>query len=373
MARILYTVNIPRFFLSHRLPLALAAVAAGHDVYVATSDADTEELERIRASGLILHPIPLAQHGTSVAGELRTLLSLIRLYRRVRPDLIHHVTIKPVLYGGLAARLTRVGAVVAALSGLGRAFPAAGRGLRDRALRTALRLALPPATTHLLLQNDEDRETLLGLALTTPTTSSVIRGSGVDAARFSVHPEPAESLPMVLFAGRLMREKGLPAFAEVARRLAGSARFVVVGYAEHSSPDAVPEEIVASWANDGLVEWWGARQDMPDVLSAAAIVVLPTSYGEGVPRILIEAAASGRPIVTTDIPGCRDICRHEVNGLLVAPNDLDALTSAVESLIADRARRREFGRAGRVHFEAAFTLEAITARTLALYDRLLDD
>jgi len=372
MARILYTVNIPRFFVSHRLPLALAARAAGHDVHVATSDTDPVSLARIRDAGLTLHPIPLAQHGTSPVGELRTLAALVRLYRRIRPDLLHHVTIKPVLYGGIAARLAGSPPVVAAMSGLGRAFRGEDGEAADLRgpLRVALRLALPRRTTRAVFQNVEDRDTFVRLGLAELDRTVVIRGSGVDPEVFTVTPEP-DGPPTVLYAGRLMREKGLERFVDLARQLAGRARFAVAGYPEPSSPDVVPVATVESWAAEGVIEWLGARDDMPAVYAAASIVVLPTVYGEGVPKTLIEAASCGRAVVTTDIPGCRDVCRDGVNGLLVAPYDDAALHAAVLRLIEDRELRARMGSAGRRLVEQEFSLERVTGATLDLYAELL--
>lgn len=372
MARILYTVNIPRFFVSHRLPLALAASAAGHDVHVATANTDPVNLARIRDAGLTLHPIPLEQHGTSPLGELRSLIAIVRLYRRLRPELLHHVTIKPVLYGGIAARLAGSPPVVAAMSGLGRAFRGEDGGAADLRgpLRAALRFALPNRTTHALFQNVEDRDAFVQLGLAELDRTTVIRGSGVDPHVFTVAPEAA-GRPTVLYAGRLMRQKGLERFVALARSLGEQARFVVAGYPEPSSPDVVPIATVEAWAEEGIIAWLGARDDMPAVYAAASIVVLPTIYGEGVPKTLIEAASCGRAIVTTDIPGCRDVCRDGENGLLVAPYDDEALRAAVLRLVGDRDLRARMGAAGRRLVEEEFSLEHVTSATLALYADLL--
>ena len=385
--RLLFVVNIPRFFLSHRLPIALAARDAGYEVHVATSGSDPENIARIRELGLTVHPIPLVQHGRSPLGELRTVLALVGLYRRLRPDLLHHVTIKPLLYGGLAARLTRRRAVVAAMSGLGRAFrdDTGQPRLPGRTLRAALRFALPPTSTHLLFQNAEDLQVFRDLGLVGAAQSTLVRGSGVDHQRFHHVPGPRagagaratagtqaeDARPVVLYAGRLMWQKGLGTFAELAGRLADVARFRIAGYSEAGSPDAVPIEQVERWASEGLVEWLGARDDMPEVIAAADLVVLPTVYGEGVPKTLIEAAACGRAIVTSDAPGCRDICQDGVNGLLTTPGDLDELEAAIRRLVDDPALRERMGAAGRRIVEDGFSLDRVVSETLALYERLL--
>lgn len=372
--RLLFVVNIPRFFLSHRLPLALAARDAGYDVHVATADDDPVNLERIRDTGLPVHPIPLVQHGRRPIDELRTFIALVRLYRRLRPDILHHVTIKPLIYGGIAARLTGRRSVVAAMSGLGRTFlDAAGRPVRPGlALRLALRSALPRPTTQLLFQNSEDLEMFRDLGLVDTAQATLIRGSGVDLRRFRDVPEPPASAdgPVVLYAGRLMRQKGLHTLAEVARRLSGVARFHIAGYAETGSPDAVPVEQVEDWAKEGHVVWLGSRDDMPELMASANIVVLP-SFREGVPKVLIEAAASGRPIVTSDVPGCREVCQDGINGLLTAPGDPDALERAIRRLIVDADLRRRMGAAGRRIAEEEFALDRVIEETLRLYERML--
>lgn len=372
MARVLYTVNIARFFVSHRLPLALAARDAGHDVHVATAD-DPLEVATVRAAGLPWHAIPLEQHGTSPIGEARTLAALTALDVRLRPDLVHLVSIKPVVHGGLAARLTRVPAVVAAMSGLGQVFDddATGERLRRRVL-PLMRVALAHPNAVLVLQHTEDRDRLVALDVVAAERTRVIRGSGVDLARFAPSPPPEGPLPVVLFAGRLMWRKGLGRFVELARALRGRARFVVVGYPEPTAPDAVPLTEVEVWAAEGAIEWWGRRdEDMPAVFAAADVVVLPSTYGEGVPKVLIEAAASARAIVATDVPGCRDVCRDGRTGRLVPPEDTEALVAAVAALIADPDERARLGRAGRALAEAEFGLDRVTRETLALYDELL--
>jgi glycosyltransferase involved in cell wall biosynthesis len=371
-ARVLYVVNIPRFFVSHRLPLALAARAAGYEVQVATAAADRASIARIEAAGLPFHPLPLSQHGTRPHTELATLAALLGLYRRLRPQVVHQVSIKPVLYGGLAARLAGVPAVVSAMSGLGYVFVDDSR--RARLLRglaqPLLRLALAGPQTRLILQNPDDLERCVSLGLIDRERAVLIRGSGVDLAQFAPQPAPP-GLPVVLFAGRLMWQKGPGAFVAAARQLQGRARFVIAGYTEPTSPGAVPADTLAQWQQQGLVELWGQRDDMPQVFAAAHIVCLPSTYGEGVPRVLIEAAACARPIVTTDTPGCREIVRHEYNGLLVPPGDAAALTAALARLIDDAALRQRLGAQGRTLAAAEFSLDQVVQSTLALYAALL--
>jgi glycosyltransferase involved in cell wall biosynthesis len=372
MPRLLYVVNIPRFFVSHRLPLALAAKDAGYEVHVATSDADTASIEKIHAAGLPFHPLPLSQHSTSVITEIKTLFALIRLYRTLKPDIVHHVSIKPVMYGGIAAHLTGIPAVVSAMSGLGYVF--IGDSPKQKILRQivkpALKLALAGKKTRMIFQNPDDQQRFIEMSVIQADKTVLIRGSGVDTTLFYPQPE-APGLPVILFAGRLMWQKGIGEFMQAAKQLKGQARFVIAGYAEPTSPSAVSEAQLQAWQQAGLVELLGNRSDMPEVFAMAHIVCLPSTYGEGVPKVLIEAAACARPIVTTDTPGCREIVRHDENGMLIPPGNTAALITALQTLIHDAALRQRLGARGRDIVEHNFSLERVVQATFAVYDTLL--
>jgi len=372
MTKILYNVNIPRFFVTHRLPLAYAAQEAGYEVHVTTSDTDRENVAKIVASGLPYHPLPLAQHGLSPLGELWTLRTMIQLYRQLQPDIVHQVSIKPVLYGGIAARLVGIPAIVSAMSGLGYVF--IGTGRKPRILRQlitpALKFALATPNTRMIFQNPDDLERFITMRLIVPERAVLIRGSGVDTAQFVPAPEP-DGKPLILFAGRLMWQKGVGHFVDAARRLHHKARFVIAGYAETTAPGSVPAEQLQQWANAGILEWWGKRDDMPQVFAQSHIVCLPSTYGEGVPKVLIEAAACARPIVTTDTPGCREIVRNGENGLLTLPDDSDSLTAALEKLITQPQLRQQMGARGRAIAVSEFSLQRVIDETFAVYESLL--
>lgn len=372
---LLYVVNIPRFFLSHRLPLALAARAAGFDVHVATSDSDPAALRKITESGLPFHPLKLRQHGMNPWLELRTLLDLRALYRDLKPDVLHHVSIKPVIYGGIAARLSGCRNVVQAMSGLGYVFVnrSAKAKLVNLLSGPAFKLALGGEATRAIFQNPDDRQLFVERGLIPRNKTLVIRGSGVDENVFRPSAENQAGLPVALYAGRLLLQKGIEEFVEAARRLRGKARFQVAGYEEATSPLNVSTAQLKRWQSEGLIEWLGAREDMPAVYAQSNIVCLPSTYGEGVPKVLIEAAACARACVTTDTPGCREIVRNGVNGLLVPPQDSEALTQALQRLIESPAERSIMGAAGRQIVLGGFTLRHVISETLALYHVLLAD
>jgi glycosyltransferase involved in cell wall biosynthesis len=342
---------------------------------VATSAEDAANVDIIRAEGFPFHPLPLSQHGMNPLQEIRTLLATVRLYRDLKPDLVHMVTIKAVVHGGIAARLARVPAVVYAITGLGYLYSEGGTKVRliRTAANMAFRLALGHRNARLVLQNPDDQTLFVQNHLINPERTQVIKGSGVDMTVF--HPEPeADGIPVVLFAGRLLWKKGLGVFVEAAKILKSqgvAARFVVVGYTEPSSPAAVPQTQLETWAKDGLIEWWGKRDDMAVVFASSHVVCLPSSYGEGVPKVLIEAAACGRAIVTTDTPGCREITHDGKNGLLVPKDDSAALAQAIRKLVENPDLRRKMGANGRQIAGAEFSETQVFSEMFAVYNSLL--
>jgi glycosyltransferase involved in cell wall biosynthesis len=365
-------VNEDWFFLSHRLVLARAVRDAGAEVSVAAGD--TGKAGAIRAEGLAFTALPISRAGTRPWEEARTLLSLMRLYRRIRPDLVHHVSPKPVLYGSLAARAVSRAAVVNAISGLGYAFTSAWRATLLRPIVTLLyRAALAHPRSRTVFQNHEHYHQFIEAGLIRRDRAVMIRGSGVDCDLFRPTPEPT-GRPVVVLAGRMLWDKGIQEFVDAARHLRASdaaVRFALVGWRDPDNPRGVPEAQLEAWAREGVVEWWGHREDMPAVLAAATLVVLPTSYPEGTPKILVEAAACGRAIIASDAPGCREVVRHDVNGLLVPLRDGAALARAIETLVAAPALRARFGRAGREIAVAEFSDRLVVRQTLALYRELL--
>lgn len=370
--RICFLVNVDWFFLSHRLPLARAARRAGAHVTVAA--ADTGCGPTIRAEGFEFAPIAFSRKGTGPRAELATLLSVAALYRRLRPHLVHQVTIKPVLYGSLAARALRVPAVVNAISGLGYVFIAGASkpGLLRRLVGRLYAIALRNPRGRTIFQNPDDRALFVEQGLVDPSRTVLIRGSGVDCARFAPTPEPP-GLPVVMLPARMLWDKGVQAFVDAARMLRErgvAARFVLVGDTDAGNPSAVPTRDLDAWTADGVVEWWGARDDMHAALPEASIVVLP-SRREGLPKVLLEAAACARPMIAADVPGCREVVRPGETGLLFPVDDAAALATALTELLESPETRARFGRAARVMAETEFAEDIVADRTMALYRELL--
>lgn len=367
---ILFVVNHAGFFLSHRLPIALAAQKAGYDVTIATPK--SKHVPRIESAGLRWVPLQLSRSRLNPFGELRTLLDLRRLYRRERPDVVHHVTSKPVLYGTFMARWTKVPAVVNAISGMGHAYASGASPLLRKLVRFFYATALRHPRMSVIFQNDDHRNEFVANGWVKANDSLIIRGSGVDTKAFRPHDEKRD-VPVVMFASRMLLTKGLGEFIEAARMLRArgvNARFALVGDADPDNPRSATEAQLRAWHDEGVVEYRGRSENMPEAFRGADIIAFPSYYAEGVPKVLIEAAACGLPIVTTDWPGCRDVVEHGVNGLLVPIHDAAAVADAVEKLVNDRALREAYGRAGREKAERLWSLETVIDAHLAVYKEL---
>lgn len=371
-ARVLFVAAEAAFFVTHRLPLALAAREHGYDVHVATPDGRLREV--IDRHGLPWHRI-VVRRRTELLREAWAVPNLYSLYRRLRPALVHHIALKPVLYGTIAARFARVPAVVNAVAGLGYAFDA-------RRSRTPIGLAVSFAFGRMLrhprmrfiFQNADDRAVFVDRGWIPGDAAGLIRGSGVDPVVFAPAEGSPPGPPLVVLASRLLASKGIADFVEAARRLrmrGSEARFAIIGEPDPDNPETITAAQLAEWKAEGVVETWGRRTDMPDVLRQASLFVLPTYYREGVPKALIEAAATGLPSVTTDTPGCRDIVAGGETGLLISPRDIEALTAAIERLLSDTDLRERMGRAARERVLAHFTIDQVVRATLRTYETML--
>jgi glycosyltransferase involved in cell wall biosynthesis len=367
----LFVHSDSRHLLTHRLRLIEATRELGFTPHVAAPPGP--ELAQVKAAGFVTHPIPLSTRNQNPVQEGETFAALIRLYRGVAPDLVHHESLKPVAYGGIAARLTGVPAVVNSLTGLGYVFVSRGRlaDLRRSIVLRLLRIALRHPNQRTVVQNPEDADFLQREGLISNDRVAVIKGSGVDCSLFSPSPEP-NGIPLVVLASRMLREKGVADFVEAARLLRSQgvrARFVLIGSTDDDHPGAIPTAELERWAAAGVVEWWRSRawQEMPAIMAGSHVVCLPSRYGEGVPMTLIEAAAAGRPIVTTNSRGCREVVRDGANGFMVPIGDVKALAAALGRLLADPELRALMGQRGRQLALTEFSVERVLADTVAVY------
>lgn len=370
--RLLFFVTEDWYFCSHRLSLGVAAKAAGYDVVVVTRV--REHGERITAAGLRLIPFEMNRRGANPLAELAVLWRLWRVYRAERPDIVHHVSLKPVLYGSLVAKLAGVPAVVNAMAGLGLLF--SSTSMKARLLRVPVkavfRLLLGGKRERLILQNPDNVAEMLGAGIIPQSRVRLIRGAGVDLAECCVQPEP-EGPVRILLVARMLWDKGVGDFVAAARDLRErglAVQCVLVGEPDEANPAAIPLAQLQAWQAEGVVQWLGRRSDVPQLYARSHIACLPSYYGEGIPKSLLEAAACGRPIVTTDSAGCREVVNHQDNGLLVPVRQPVALADALARLVEDASLRQSMGARSRARAEDEFGLPAILAQTLAVYGEL---
>lgn len=370
--RVLLVGNDADYFLTHRLPLAQRLAELGYDTHAALPFQKGDP--RFERRPFVVHRIALRRGGVHAGEELRTLRELFRLYRKVRPQIVHHVTLKPTLYGGFVARLTGVPIVVNAMTGLGFVFTSST--LKARLIRMVaqwpLRIACRRHNVTMIFQNPEDLQKFADLGISYRECSVLIRGSGVDTRVFTPRVGGTTGQPVVMVVSRMLWDKGIAEFVAAARTLkaAGSnARFVLVGGTD-PNPSSVPAAELRRWSEEGVVEWWGKRDKMPDVWRQADVACLP-SYAEGLPKTLLEAAATGLPLVATDIPGCREVVREGITGMLVAKGDAAGLADALRRLIESPDLRRKFGANARVIAEREFTVQSVIKQTLDVYQSRL--
>jgi glycosyltransferase involved in cell wall biosynthesis len=361
------------FFASHFLKRALAAKAAGWRVILVAYSG--EATPAIRAAGIEVIPVAFIRRRTNPVAELMFTLRLAKLYRQLRPALVHHIALKPILVGGIAARLAGVPAIVNAPTGLGFVFSS------DRILAKLLkplvslllRITLSPKNARVIFENPDDQAELERLGMIRPGAATLIRGAGVDIEQFAPAPEPPPPVRVILIA-RMIREKGVADFVDAARLLREqkiAAEFVLVGAPDPGNPNTVTAAELRRWEAEGLVTWLGARKDIAALLRSAHIACQPSSYREGLPKSALEAMAAGKPLVATDIPGCREAVVDGVTGLLVPPRNPAALAAALRQLIEAPQLRATMGAAARLRAEQYFADAIICRQTLLVYDALV--
>lgn len=331
-----------------------------------------EYAERIKEAGFRWLPFPFSRRGTNLLAEGNTILKLARVYRAEKPDIVHHFTIKCVLYGSLSAKLTGVRSVVNSITGLGYVF-INQHGLTELLVQP-VKLFYRYALQHskVVFQNRDDQAYFLESKLVNKNQCSLIRGSGVDVTKFQVTNEP-EGVPIVVLPGRMLWDKGVREFVEAARRFKQEnipARFVLVGDIDLENPASVPETTLKQWEDEGVVEWWRWQSDMPAVYAGANVVCLP-SYREGVPRTLLEAAASGRAMVATDVPGCREVVIEGITGYLVPVKNSQILAERLKLILANKELRQKMGREGRKLVEKEFETGRVLRETAEVYSTIL--
>lgn len=369
ISKILFFATEDWFICSHWLPIIDGAKEMGLDVVVVTRI--NKHLEMIRQHGVKVIPFEMSRRGSNFLSEIDTVLRLIKIYRREKPDIVHHIALKPMLYGSFAAHFTSVKHVLNWVAGMGWLF--ISNSWRARIMQAVVKkvLGLLLRGTDVIVENKDDHAIIANLGFSI-SHLHIIRGAGVDTSLYLQLPEPDDT-PLVILPARMLWDKGVGEFVDAAimlKKRGVIARFVLVGEPDHENPASVSAEQLQKWQKDGAVEWWGRRNDMPNVLAQSHIVCLP-SYREGLPKSLLEAASCGRPIVTTDVPGCREVVRNGDNGVLVQVRDSLALADALAKLLADPELRLKMGLRGRERVMREFSQEIIVKDVLALYSKAL--
>jgi glycosyltransferase involved in cell wall biosynthesis len=371
---ILFLVNTPGAFMSHRLPLAIAAKAQGFDVHIVSGLGS--EIEQIKKYGFTYHLLPLSRSGQNPFKEIITIFKLVAIFRKIKPDLVHLITLKPILYGAIAARITNIKAVVSAVAGLGTIFLGETVFARIRCwvIKNILILILSWTKSLVIFQNLDDQKSLLSPRAEKHLETRLIHGSGVDLKRYPFMPEPDDRI-VVAMSSRLLKDKGVIEYIEAAKILNEcglNIEFHLIGDIDPDNPTSLSKMELEHLNQQGYINMLGYRTDIAERYAASNIICLP-SYREGFPKSLIEAAACGRAVVTTDVPGCRDAIIENKTGLLVPPRNATALADAIKKLAKDQKIRNQMGASGRALAEKLFSIENVVSQHLQIYNNILKD
>ncbi len=373
--KFLLVVNDMAWFWSHRLPLAKDIMKAGWELHLATNDAQNNP--DIKALGIKGHNLPPHTGSLNPFNQLRLAYEILKTLKDVKPDIVHAITLRHAFFAGIASRLSGTRQAVFTLAGLGPLFLSDDPKviLIRRLIVPLFKFAFGGKGRFVIFQNPDDARALISCGAIRREQSVVIRGSGVDMDQFPFIPEPANDMPIVLFSSRLLKAKGIGEYVHAARILKSKgvqARFQIAGDIWPGNHDSVTREELDDWVAEGVVEWLGHCKNMPAIMAASNIITLPSYYGEGVPKVLLEAAATGRAIVTTDMPGCRETVEDGITGILIEPRSGFALADALEKLLRSPELRIRMGDAGSKRIEKDFTIGNVNARTLAVYQKFKD-
>ena len=373
--KLLFIVNVDWFFLSHRLPIAVKAKKLGYDIHIATKF--TQRIKELEGLGFTLHPIKFNRGSTSIFSIIKLMIDFYLLYSKLNPEVVHLITIKPVIFGGLMARFTSVPCVVMAISGLGFVYSSMGRRavLRRFIVNYLYKFSFRHKNLKVIFQNKNDIDNLVAHTNLAEEKIKLIKGSGVNLNDYSPSPL-AKNSRLIIFAARLLISKGIRDFIQASRiykekyAVRAHVRFIVVGIPDKENPGSIPFDELMDCVKAGLIEHWGYCNNMPEILASAYAVVLPSYYGEGLPKILIEAAACGRAIITTNHPGCRDAIEHGETGILIPIGDSASLADAINFLVENPEKCELMGRAGREFAERNFDIKNVVDMHLKIYDEL---
>lgn len=372
---VLMILNDIAWFWSHRQPLAQAILARGSKLSLATAKASSDP--GVKDMSVEGHDLPDHGKGLGLFFHVKIVRAIIKTIKETQPDIIHAITLRHAFYTGIATRLIKYRPTVFTVAGVGSLFT--DHSLKMNIVRAIalplLRYAFRGPNRFLIFQNPDDRNLMIKHGVVDENQTTIIRGSGVDLKEFPFTPEEENEEPIVLFSSRLIREKGIDDFIGAARILKNKgikARFQIAGSVYQKNPNSLSREEMQGYHDEGVIEWLGQVSDMPELFKKISIMALPSYYGEGVPKILLEAAAIGRPIVTCDVPGCREAVNDNKNGILIPPKSPQNLSEAIERLLSNPELRQSYGRAGREMVEEDFHVDSVVSRTLDVYDSMIN-
>ena len=393
-AKLLYFIGVDWFFYSHFLDRAIAAKEAGYDVVVLTGI--TRDDDPLSQHGIKLIGIPFERRSLNPIGLIRNLVDVTRILKQEKPDIVHQIALKPILIGSIACRLLGIKRVIIAVVGLGFAFSSEKGSAQvvRRMLSFLFGLVLDKRHSKTVFENSDDRDYFINQGWVNQENAVLIRGAGVDTERFTPklrepfahdeqqqsglddpQPSPDKNLPIVMLLSRMLWDKGIGEFVEAARQLRAEkvdscARFVLVGDPDDDNRGAIPRDQLAAWQKEGVIEWWGFKPDVENILAQATISCLP-SYREGLPKSLLESIAMGLPCIATDVPGCREAVMEGVNGFLMPARDSTALAASIKLLLQNVELQEKFGEASRQLAVENFSREIVNNQTLKLYQCVL--
>lgn len=375
--KLLFVINVDWYFKLHWLPRAIAAKEAGFSIVVATHFTSPVIRTELRALGFKLIPLFINRKSLNPAIDFITCRCISKLIERENPDIVHSITVKPNVYAGLTCSKRKV-AQVMSVTGLGLSFSSEKlqSKISKKIITKLYKKAASNTQSHILFENQDDMALFFKLGIADKERLTVIDGAGVNLVEYSYQEESFDEIPSILFAARMLWDKGIKDLITAAAFLREKGllfKLNVAGILDEQSSAAISEAQIQEWHKQGDINWLGEIKDMPQLISQSNIVCLPTAYGEGVPRVLIEAAAIGRPIVTTNVNGCRDIVLNNQSGFLVPPNNSKELAAALEKLLLNKEMRLKFGKQGRKLVEKKFCQKIVIKRTLDIYNKLLLD
>ena len=367
--KLFIVVNQDFFFLSHRLPIGVTAKDAGYDVTIVSED--TGVSDKIREAGLKTINLPINKAGTNIKDEIKTFFFLYKLFRRERPDVVHLVGLKTMLWGSLACRLAGVKAMVSAVCGLGVLFDEEhAHSFMTRSILKVLRVTHKKKRLAVIFQNNDDKAIFLNAKIMKEEQCAFTNGSGINLQNYDYTPEPTDGLIKIIFTARMVEDKGTLVLIDAAKKLEtrykGKVQFLLCGGLD-TNPNGITKEMLESKCDGEYIQWLGHRKDVLDLLKQSHIMAFPSWYREGLPKSVIEAEAIGRPVVTTDSVGCRDTVINGKNGYMIPIKDSDTLAVVLKKLIDNPELRQTMGKNAREFAVSKYDINDVVKVHLDIY------